>query len=112
MVSLLKIIDNLALIGTLVDKENLKKGAIVECGTWQGGMAAGLIELCGKYQAGYPLRCSQNISTQGAVELIGVAAFYLLPFRNGATKTLCRTITFSDLRCINCSPKIRMSNAI
>ncbi|HUB65364.1 MAG TPA: TylF/MycF/NovP-related O-methyltransferase [Methylocella sp.] len=41
-------IDNLSLIGTVVDKEILKNGAIVECGTWRGGMAAGMIEFCGK----------------------------------------------------------------
>lgn len=46
-------LENLALIGTFVDKEILKNGAIVECGTWRGGMAAGMIEYCGKDKSYY-----------------------------------------------------------
>jgi O-methyltransferase len=41
-------IENLALIGSWVDLKALNSAAVVECGTWKGGMAAALIHLCGR----------------------------------------------------------------
>jgi len=38
---------NLALVGQVLRDPALQDGAIVECGTWRGGMSAGLIEIGG-----------------------------------------------------------------
>jgi O-methyltransferase len=48
MVPFLQFIENLALIGAQVDLRTLNSAAVVECGTWQGGMAAALIDFCGR----------------------------------------------------------------
>jgi O-methyltransferase len=53
MIGLREYIENLSLIDTFVPGDVLKNGAIVECGTWRGGMAAGLIEFCGKDKSYY-----------------------------------------------------------
>lgn len=65
-------IENLSLIGSLVDQATLKKGAIVECGTWRGGMAAGLIEFCGKDKSYYFLDSFEGLPE--AKEIDGRAA--------------------------------------
>jgi hypothetical protein len=41
-------LENLLLVGSALQNPDLSKGAIVECGTWKGGMAAGLIEIGGQ----------------------------------------------------------------
>jgi O-methyltransferase len=38
-------LDNLGIVGSRVDLS--QSGAVVECGTWQGGMSAALVEFCG-----------------------------------------------------------------
>jgi O-methyltransferase len=40
-------IENLALMSAALRDPDLRKGAIVECGTWRGGMSAGMIETGG-----------------------------------------------------------------
>jgi O-methyltransferase len=47
MVPALAYAENLALIARSLDDEALRTGAIVECGTWRGGMSAGMIEVGG-----------------------------------------------------------------
>jgi O-methyltransferase len=44
MIRRLEYMENLSLAERTI--ENLK-GTVVECGTWRGGMAAGLVEMCG-----------------------------------------------------------------
>jgi O-methyltransferase len=39
--------ENLALVGRVLKQPALADGVIVECGTWRGGMAAGLMEVGG-----------------------------------------------------------------
>ncbi len=39
--------DNLALIAMFLRNQDLRAGSIVECGTWRGGMSAGMIEVAG-----------------------------------------------------------------
>jgi O-methyltransferase len=39
--------ENIALIEIVLKDESLKDGAIIECGTWRGGMSAGMIEVGG-----------------------------------------------------------------
>ena len=39
--------ENLALIAFWLKKSDLPTGAVVECGTWRGGMAAGMMEVAG-----------------------------------------------------------------
>lgn len=51
MIRFWQFIENLALIGSLVDLRAMKSAAIVECGTWQGGMAAALIDFCGRHRS-------------------------------------------------------------
>jgi O-methyltransferase len=47
MVGRLRYLENLALAKVAVSNPALQEGAIIECGTWRGGMAAGLIEVGG-----------------------------------------------------------------
>jgi hypothetical protein len=47
MIPFRQFIENLALIGSVVDMRALHSAAVVECGTWQGGMSAALIDFCG-----------------------------------------------------------------
>jgi O-methyltransferase len=44
MIPLERYVDNLALVAHFIEKS---AGALVECGTWRGGMAAGMIEIAG-----------------------------------------------------------------
>jgi O-methyltransferase len=39
--------ENLAMVNVVLANMSLKNGAIIECGTWKGGMAAGMIEIAG-----------------------------------------------------------------
>lgn len=48
MIPFLQFIENLAIVGSRVDLKSPDPAAVVECGTWQGGMAAALIDLCGR----------------------------------------------------------------
>jgi O-methyltransferase len=47
MVGRLRFLENLALAKIHLNNAALSDGAIIECGTWRGGMAAGLIEVGG-----------------------------------------------------------------
>jgi O-methyltransferase len=47
MIGRLRYLENLALTKVAVSNPGLQNGAIIECGTWRGGMAAGLIEVGG-----------------------------------------------------------------
>jgi O-methyltransferase len=47
MIQFRQFIENLALIYSVIDSPALNSGAVVECGTWQGGMAAAMIDVCG-----------------------------------------------------------------
>ena len=47
MVPKLAYAENLALVARALDNPALDGGAIVECGTWRGGMSAGLVEVGG-----------------------------------------------------------------
>jgi O-methyltransferase len=42
-----RFVENLLLAKITLENRNLKDGAIVECGTWKGGMAAALVEIGG-----------------------------------------------------------------
>ena len=49
MIPFRQFVDNLAIVASVVDLRSPNgRGSIVECGTWQGGMAGALIELCGR----------------------------------------------------------------
>ena len=48
MVGRRNFIENLMLARLAVDNPALGNGAIIECGTWKGGMSAALIEACGR----------------------------------------------------------------
>lgn len=48
MISRRSYVEELVLVATGMRWRPLRAGAIVECGTWKGGMSAGLIEICGK----------------------------------------------------------------
>jgi O-methyltransferase len=51
MIPFRQFVDNLAIVGSLVDlRPRGSTAAVVECGTWQGGMAAALIDLCGRHR--------------------------------------------------------------
>jgi O-methyltransferase len=43
-------IENLVLISRALENSALKDGAFIECGTWKGGMSAGMIEVGGPYR--------------------------------------------------------------
>jgi len=47
MIGRLRYLENLALADAALSNPALRDGAIIECGTWKGGMAAGLIEVGG-----------------------------------------------------------------
>jgi hypothetical protein len=47
MISFRSYIENLALMSVALRSSVLGKGAIVECGTWRGGMSAGMVEMGG-----------------------------------------------------------------
>jgi hypothetical protein len=47
MVPALAYAENMALIARALDDPALDGGAIIECGTWRGGMSAGMIEVGG-----------------------------------------------------------------
>jgi len=40
--------ENLALMGMVLRNPDLDGGCIIECGTWRGGMSAGMIEVAGR----------------------------------------------------------------
>jgi O-methyltransferase len=43
--------ENLALTATALRNPALNEGAIIECGTWRGGMSAGMIEIAGRHRS-------------------------------------------------------------
>ena len=45
MLSRRAFVGNLSLAETVLQNPSLSKGAIIECGTWKGGMSAGLLEI-------------------------------------------------------------------
>jgi hypothetical protein len=47
MINLRPYVENLALVSLALKSETLRGGAVIECGTWKGGMAAGMIEIAG-----------------------------------------------------------------
>ena len=47
MIPALAYAENLALVAKALDNTALDNGVIVECGTWRGGMSAGMIEVGG-----------------------------------------------------------------
>lgn len=47
MISFRGYIENLAIMSVALRNSDLGKGAIVECGTWRGGMSAGMVEAGG-----------------------------------------------------------------
>ena len=47
MIDRKRFVENLLLASRALKSESAKDGAIVECGTWRGGMAAGLVEIGG-----------------------------------------------------------------
>jgi hypothetical protein len=47
MIHPLEFVDNLALARTALRNPALRHGAVIECGTWRGGMSAALMEVCG-----------------------------------------------------------------
>jgi O-methyltransferase len=47
MIHLRAYAENLAMVNVVLANMSLKNGAIIECGTWKGGMAAGMIEIAG-----------------------------------------------------------------
>ncbi|WP_120496535.1 TylF/MycF/NovP-related O-methyltransferase [Kiloniella sp. EL199] len=46
MISKKQYLDNLALVKYYVNKNHLERYSIIECGTWQGGLSFGLIDVC------------------------------------------------------------------
>jgi O-methyltransferase len=47
MIPLLNYGETLSLIAEAIKRTSLNGGAIIECGTWKGGMAAGMLKICG-----------------------------------------------------------------
>lgn len=47
MIPLLNYCENLAVVAEAIGNQTLNEGAIIECGTWKGGMAAGLMRIGG-----------------------------------------------------------------
>ena len=47
MIGRLRYLENLALAKIAINDTSLQEGVIIECGTWRGGMAAGLISVGG-----------------------------------------------------------------
>jgi O-methyltransferase len=62
-------LENLALASVAV--KNIP-GAVIECGTWKGGMAAGLVEACGWQRAYYFFDSFEGLPPAKAID--GVAA--------------------------------------
>ncbi len=48
MINPVAYIENLALVINALRDPSLKSGAVIECGTWRGGMSAGLVEVAGR----------------------------------------------------------------
>jgi len=42
--------ENLALLAMTLRNPDLNRGAVVECGTWRGGMSAGMVEMAGLHR--------------------------------------------------------------
>jgi len=53
MIEFRKYIENLALMSVSLRNPDLERGAIVECGTWRGGMSAGMVEVGGQRRRYY-----------------------------------------------------------
>ncbi len=50
MINPVAYIENLALVINTLREPSLKSGAVIECGTWRGGMSAGLVEVAGHHR--------------------------------------------------------------
>jgi hypothetical protein len=55
--------ENLVLAKSALSDPNLKDGAVVECGTWKGGMAAALVEI-----GGPPESTTSSIRLKGCLQ--------------------------------------------
>jgi len=73
MISRLGFVDNLCLASDILTSPTLKGGSVVECGTWRGGMSAGLVSAGGPDRGYYffdsfaGLPPAQNIDGEAAL---------------------------------------------
>lgn len=72
MVGRLRYLENLALAKVAVSNPALQQGAIIECGTWKGGMSAGLIEVGGPERKYFFFDSFEGLPPAEAID--GVAA--------------------------------------
>jgi O-methyltransferase len=90
-------IENLRLVKTTLKEKSLDGGAIIECGTWKGGMAAALIEICGPNRPYYffdsfaGLPPAEEIDGKLAPELNGALCASMADIKNAISLTGCPT---------------------
>jgi O-methyltransferase len=72
MIRLRTYAENLAIMKIALASQSLKNGAVVECGTWKGGMAAGMIEIGGAERRYYFFDSFEGLPS--AKEIDGPAA--------------------------------------
>jgi O-methyltransferase len=96
MIPLRAYAENLAMMNVALAKPSLKNGAVIECGTWKGGMAAAMIEVGGPERRYYFFDSFEGLPP--ATDVDGLAAKQWQTNRTSATYRDNCTASLEDFR--------------
>lgn len=73
--------ENLALLAMALRNPDLNRGSIIECGTWRGGMSAGLIEMGGVHRNYYFFDSFEGLPPAGELDGEKAKEYSSAPFQ-------------------------------